>query len=404
MERIRSIVVVATATVVTLAAAPWASGASSASVTTEPPPSSAAPVTTAVATPTAPATTSAAPVIDIAAALATLSGFVGANPPGTERPDNLLPCPAGGPALISGALGARGADTAAAVANAQTVVDEGESGQVIVTCSTGDDAGGASFDLIVMQSDDAQWAQLTGQGLTDFGSDPVTGGAAAGLCDPAGAECFAVWYREGLLMTLTLRATGLDIEGTKAVFLEVLPTLVSDLATGRFWSATGTQSSTLAVPTSIASGVVPEGWTVIVDDTQTITIAVPPTWTDVDTAPFGEWPTIDATPDRVAYDTDAGPGVYFSANEFSENPEWHSELAYHEENCVDNGAAPWTNGTFTGTVRVYTECSGNPTTAYRIVANPADGAFTAALVVQLAGAPDDATVLAGLLGSFGAVA
>ena len=71
----------------------------------------------------------------------------------------------------------------------------------------------------------------------------------------------------------------------------------------------------------------PAGYVQLVDDTGTITVAVPDTWTDVDTVPAVNpdgtpQPWIEAAPDRQAFeDTWNVPGVLFYAAPFTADPQ-----------------------------------------------------------------------------------
>jgi hypothetical protein len=55
---------------------------------------------------------------------------------------------------------------------------------------------------------------------------------------------------------------------------------------------------------------------------------------------------------------------------------------------------------YVGHIQAFTACGGTPATTYQVAANPQDGAFTAHVLIQLNGQPDDAATLNGLLVAF----
>ena len=61
---------------------------------------------------------------------------------------------------------------------------------------------------------------------------------------------------------------------------------------------------------------------------------------------------------------------------------------------------PTTTGVFVGHIQTFTACNGTASSIVRVSANPADQAFTADLLIQLTGQPDDTETLNGLLLSF----
>ena len=58
---------------------------------------------------------------------------------------------------------------------------------------------------------------------------------------------------------------------------------------------------------------------------------------------------------------------------------------------------------FVGHIQRFNACRGTTSSVVRVVANPANQAFTADLLIQLTGQPDDAATLNGLLLSFNQV-
>jgi hypothetical protein len=159
---------------------------------------------------------------------------------------------------------------------------------------------------------------------------------------------------------------------------------------------------------------VPPNWTVIVDDTHTISIAAPSTWTDVDTVPLrsdagtpGPW--ISATTqqdlmfpaDGVA-DTFSVPGVVFTAAPYAaDTASMLAAAAEHYGLCTAEPLGTFDNGQYAGHIQIFSACGGTASRVVHVAANPPDAAFTAVLLVQLTGAPDDEATLNGFLHSFG---
>ena len=193
-------------------------------------------------------------------------------------------------------------------------------------------------------------------------------------------------------------------------------------------AASGTTGSTLpgssvAPPTTGAAtgafppptGEVPADWTQLVDDTQTIAISVPSTWTATDLVPTENedgtpQPWISATTDQTLFFPSAGqedtfsvPGVIFRAYPY--NPDTTERLAASSMHdvCTAGPLETYDDTVFVGHIQTFTACNGTASSIVRVSANPADQAFTADLLIQLTGLPDDAATLNGLLLSFNQV-
>jgi hypothetical protein len=173
-------------------------------------------------------------------------------------------------------------------------------------------------------------------------------------------------------------------------------------------SAPGTTAAT-APPTGAfaPTGAVPEGWTALVDDTQTIRLAVPAAWTGTIVAPLQldngyTQPVIAASADPNLYfggDLSV-PGVRYGAlSRRDVSSALLDRTAWPE--CTLGAVQPYDDGAFVGYIGSYERCGGTATRIIDVFANPVDGVdFTAYLSIQLTGAPDDAATLDGLLSSF----
>lgn len=143
---------------------------------------------------------------------------------------------------------------------------------------------------------------------------------------------------------------------------------------------------------------IPEGYVPLVDDTDSIVIAVPEAWTEVDSAPKEDAegtprPYIAASPDLesflATFDT---PGVLYAAAPFTADPLKLVEEFGLKEGCETFEVTTYDDPVFIGAVQVGTNCGPNAMTWNMVVANPADETFTALLQVQTADAEELLTI------------
>lgn len=161
---------------------------------------------------------------------------------------------------------------------------------------------------------------------------------------------------------------------------------------------------------------IPAGWITRVDDTNTLTLAFPAAWTQTDTVPAMNddgtpRPWISATTDSTQFfpadgaaDPFGVPGVIYIAAPY--NADTQSMLAdsiYHDL-CTAQPTQTFNNVIFSGHIQLFEKCSSTTTRVVEVAAHPADRSFTAIVLVQLTGQPDDATTLNGVLRWFGRVA
>jgi hypothetical protein len=161
------------------------------------------------------------------------------------------------------------------------------------------------------------------------------------------------------------------------------------------------------------SGAIPADWAVLVDDTQTIAMAVPSTWTHVDTVPArnndgtpGPW--LSATTDQnlmfplegVA-DTYAAAGAVYHAIPYRGDTAAMLAASEYHGVCTAEPVQTFTNGTFTGHIQAFNGCGGTASRIVQVAAAPSDASFTALVLIQLTGQPDDAATLNGVLLSLG---
>jgi hypothetical protein len=161
------------------------------------------------------------------------------------------------------------------------------------------------------------------------------------------------------------------------------------------------------------TGDIPAAWTTLVDDTDTITIAAPPSWTAIDTTP-GEnedgtpQPWISATPNAELFVpadlevTESVPGVIYAAAPLLPDTAELLETSTLHGVCIGDPLSTYDDGVFVGHIQSFRGCRGTYRLIYLVAANAPDDAFTALVVIQLTGEPDDAATLDGLLSSFNA--
>jgi hypothetical protein len=148
------------------------------------------------------------------------------------------------------------------------------------------------------------------------------------------------------------------------------------------------------------SGEVPADWTRLVDDTGTISIAVPGTWTLVDTAPVENGdgtaqPWISATTDMFV------PRVIYRAYPPGKTSPELLEWSRFDGLCAPGQLQPYNDRDFVGYVQSFDACDGaGASRIVEVMAIPQDRSFTAYLVISLPGNADDEATLDGLLSSF----
>lgn len=177
--------------------------------------------------------------------------------------------------------------------------------------------------------------------------------------------------------------------------------------------ALGVPMALAGAPTALAQGVappsslppaadgfvMPAGWTTIVDDTNTISVAVPDAWVDIDTAPDSNpdgtlAPRIGAAPNLdVFMETFDAPGVLFQAVPYTAD----NEAAMTESDligeCRHKDLRPYDDGAFVGLQAVWSSCgaTGAPQ-RHLIVASPASHSFTFVVQIQITDENEAATL------------
>lgn len=186
--------------------------------------------------------------------------------------------------------------------------------------------------------------------------------------------------------------------------LPVLPTVPAGAPTFPPPPTAATVPAGATAPISI-----PPGYVQIVDDTGVLTVAIPLTWTDVDTAPDthadGTFrPYIEASTNGQRFrDTLDAPGVLLVAGHHVANTAAFLDFYGIRDGCANEVIEPFDNGVLSGHIGHWTECGTAGTPELHVVAaSPADGLRTVVLRVVIT-RPDEQRALELALATFGLV-
>ena len=165
----------------------------------------------------------------------------------------------------------------------------------------------------------------------------------------------------------------------------------------------------LAVPAALlvaggadaaAPPTIPAGYVELIDDTGLLTVVVPDSWTDVDTAPGSTpdgtaQPWISASPDYALFlESFDVPGVAYTATPFTDDLQsLIDQFGLPDGACSDLEVRPYDDNVFVGLAQVGTSCGEAGTAQWVMVAaNPGDQAFTAIVQMQAATSADDEAI------------
>lgn len=172
-------------------------------------------------------------------------------------------------------------------------------------------------------------------------------------------------------------------------------------------------AATAEATTVTPSGTWPDTWVPLADYTDTIAVAVPTSWGQMEIMPAlnddgSPRPWLAATPDMSAFlpaegepDTFTVPGMVFMAYPgIVDTAATVAGSEYHDV-CDAQPVATFTRGLMQGHLQEFTGCGDDTAARIVFVAATIDGnPDTYLLLVQLTGAPNDDAVLDGLLSSF----
>jgi hypothetical protein len=283
------------------------------------------------------------------------------------------------------------------------------------------DVPGVIFEAVPLTTDTATLARDTGYASVCANEEvvPYDDGVFVGShlidtgCGDDGTTAYHVIAANPANQAFTAL---LDVQITSPDEVPILDGILATFNVTPVVGSAGVPSNTAAPATQAAfpppSGEVPVDWSSLVDDTGTIAIRVPSTWTDVDLFPLlgddgTSQPTISATTDAVQFyppdgaeNTFSVPGaVYWAETYRADTAARLADSVYHDQ-CTADPVQTFDDGLFAGHIQFFDNCGGSASRIVRVAANPADAAFTLNLEVQLTGQPDDAATLDGLLSSF----
>jgi len=159
------------------------------------------------------------------------------------------------------------------------------------------------------------------------------------------------------------------------------------------------QSASAAPPSttpdnSAPPGSLPEGYVQLVDDTGFLTVLVPDTWAEIDTAPDVN---DDGSPRPYIFSSGVDPqtfndtfasGLLYVATPYEADPEAVITNGGLTSGCETTTVEPYEDPIFTGFVQVGENCGEGGGTWNMIVASPEDQSFTALVQLQIE-TPDD---------------
>ena len=170
-----------------------------------------------------------------------------------------------------------------------------------------------------------------------------------------------------------------------------------------------TVATTAPSVSTIDPSAAPPGFVRLYDDTGTLTVVVPESWSAVETRELdidGGVQRIAASPDLAAFQTDTadGVGINLIAQPYEADPQSLLDQYERDGVCQASGEQPFDDGVVAGLAWLGTECGPRGQGSYLlVVASPADQSVTYRLQARTA-TPADEPGVDMVLGSFGPVA
>lgn len=143
---------------------------------------------------------------------------------------------------------------------------------------------------------------------------------------------------------------------------------------------------------ALTGGTAYSDFTEVSDDSGTISVQVPTTWTQVDGTAIQledgtSMPNVSAAPDLQAfYDSWTSPGVSLSgaSPDMGSASDLLTQIASNAASaCTPTPAQDYDDGLYTGLIQVFSNCGGTGAVVVAIAAQPEDGSFTALAIIQL---------------------
>ena len=187
--------------------------------------------------------------------------------------------------------------------------------------------------------------------------------------------------------------------------LRLLPILVLPVVALAVGSSASASTVPPTTPDAAAPEALPDGYVRLVDDTASLTVVVPDTWTVVDTAPSANddgspqpWIYASAA-ERTEFNETFASGVLYIAAPYEADPETFLADSGLSGGCESIEVQPYSDPIFTGFVQVGTNCGPDGGSWNMIAASPEDESFTAVVQLQIA-TPDEQADFDAVLASF----
>jgi serine protease Do len=180
-------------------------------------------------------------------------------------------------------------------------------------------------------------------------------------------------------------------DASDTLSLEVLRFATSEVLTGQINGAPLTTAFSFAdeLDDQAADGAAYTEYTMVTDDTGTLSVSVPVEWFDLDGAPVDidgvSSPSIVAAPNVSDFlGTWNAPGVQFVASEAlaGYTADELLDLAALPD-CVSDGREDYDDGAFAGRYEMFSSCGGTATSAIVVAAFPPDSSYGVLVVVQV---------------------
>jgi len=289
------------------------------------------------------------------------------------------------------------------------------------------DGGTGTFADVIARYSDITLTTAPAPG--DLGGEIASGCVSSDM-----ALCLEIWHRDGLVIVMALVGSSSDISEPVAqqLLVTMLPEAVMSLGAAAGTSVTPTVPPTIAtapvtVPVSPTVPVlptvptlpvvptvtsnppttpvlptvpgqttvpvsIPPGYVQLVDDTGVLTVAVPGTWTEVDTVPdvYDDGtprPYIEvATNIQTFRDTFDAPGVLLVVDPYVADSASEVDRLGITGGCDNEVIEPFTNGVLSGHIGHWTSCGASRTAEFHLViASPADQSRTVIMQLQITG-------------------
>jgi serine protease Do len=132
-------------------------------------------------------------------------------------------------------------------------------------------------------------------------------------------------------------------------------------------------------------------YVVVSDDSETIIMEIPESWSDVDGSAWTDdngqvlGPALQASPDLQGFLDDQAPGAMFLATSLegeSFDAGEYLDLLDFSDTCSYEGRSEYEDALYAGLYDLYTDCGNTDNVLFVVVSAPEDAAFLTILVVE----------------------